>query len=400
LAQEGLEGVGSQGPVEAMGVPRHSLPDWDDLQLLTAQLAIQPLADDARVDTCLVIGPKAKKPLTLEMPLLVSDMSFGALSPEAKLALARGAEMAGTGICSGEGGMLPEEQEANSRYFYELGPAEFGFDEQLLKKVQAFHFKAGQAAKTGVGSHLPGDKNRGRVAKVRNLAEGESAISPSTFKNLHSVQDFRNYADHVREMTGGIPIGFKLSANHIEADIQFALDAGADYLILDGRGGGTGAAPTLFRDNTGIPTLPALARARQYLDKQGASRDVTLIITGGVRTPSDFIKALALGADGVALANSAIQALGCVAARICNTNNCPAGITTQREDLRQRLDVDKSAEQLNKFLTSSVSLMQLMARACGHPSLAGFNRKDLTTWNRDMALLTGVDYAGLLDSTI
>jgi glutamate synthase domain-containing protein 2 len=201
-------------------------------------------------------------------------------------------------------------------------------------------------------------------------------------------------------MTGGIPIGFKLSANHIEADIQFALDAGADYLILDGRGGGTGAAPTLFRDNTGIPTLPALARARQYLDKQGASRDVTLIITGGVRTPSDFIKALALGADGVALANSAIQALGCVAARICNTNNCPAGITTQREDLRQRLDVDKSAEQLNKFLTSSVSLMQLMARACGHPSLAGFNRKDLTTWNRDMALLTGVDYAGLLDSTI
>ncbi|MDR9466883.1 glutamate synthase-related protein [Marinospirillum sp.] len=397
LAREGLEGVGAQGPVEAMGVPRHALPDWDDLQLLTAQLATQPLADDAEVDTRLVVGPEAKKPLELDMPLFVSDMSFGALSPEAKLALARGAEMAGTGICSGEGGMLPEEQEANSRYFYELAPAEFGFDEQLLKKVQALHFKAGQAAKTGVGSHLPGHKNQGRVAEVRDLSEGEPAISPSTFKNLHSVRDFRNYADRVREISGGIPIGFKLSANHIEADIQFALDAGADYLILDGRGGGTGAAPTLFRDHISVPTIPALARARQYLDKQRASGRVTLIMTGGLRTPSDFIKALALGADGLALANTAIQALGCVAARICNTNNCPAGITTQREDLRQRLDVDQSAAQLNRFLGSSVSLMQLMARACGHSSLAQFNRKDLTTWHRDLALLSGVDYAGLLN---
>ncbi|MFO8045575.1 MAG: glutamate synthase-related protein [Halomonas sp.] len=396
LAREGLAGVGRHGPISAMGVPRHTLPEWDDLQLMVAQLASQPLLDDAEVATRLIIGPEAKKPLTLDMPLLISDMSFGALSEEAKIALARGAEMAGTGICSGEGGMLPEEQQENSRYFYELASAKFGYDERLLEGVQAFHFKGGQGAKTGTGGHLPGSKNVGRIAEVRGLTEGEPAYSPATFEDLHSVADFRRFADRVREVTGGIPVGFKLSANHIERDIQFALDAGADYLILDGRGGGTGAAPSMFRDHISVPTIPALARARRYLDDEGASGRVTLIVTGGLRLPIDFVKALALGADGVAIANSAMQSIGCVAARICNTNNCPAGIATQRADLRQRLDIDKSARQLETFLRSSTALMQVMARACGHDDLAKFNRNDLTTWKREMALLSGVPFAGVM----
>ncbi len=395
LAREGLKGVGPHGPVAAMGVPRHSLPDWNDLQLMVAQLARRPLMEDEPVATELVIGPEAKKPLTLDIPLLVSDMSFGALSQEAKIALAKGADMAGTGICSGEGGMLPEEQEANSRYFYELGSAQYGYSESQLTKVQAFHFKGGQAAKTGTGGHLPANKNVGKIAEVRNLKEGTSAVSPPTFKDLCTVADFKRFADRVREVTGGIPVGFKLSANHIEQDIQFALDAGADYLILDGRGGGTGASPEMFRDHISVPTIPALARARRYLDKQKASGRVTLIVTGGLRVPMDFVKALALGADGVALANSAIQAVGCVGARMCHTNNCPAGIATQREDLRKRLDLDKSAAQLQTFLQASTELMQVMARACGHHALSDFNPRDLATWQREMALLSGVEYAGL-----
>ena len=189
-------------------------------------------------------------------------------------------------------------------------------------------------------------------------------------------------------------MGFKLSANHIEKDIQFALDASADYIILDGRGGGTGAAPEMFRDHISVPTIPALARARRYLDEQGASGRVTLIITGGLRVPIDFVKALALGADGVALSNSAMQAIGCVGARMCNTNNCPAGIATQREELRQRLNVDQSAMQLKNFFEASVTLMQVMARACGHDALGQFNKNDLATWHRDMATLTGVNYSG------
>lgn len=394
LAREGLSKVGHHGPMTSMGVPRHLLPHWDDMQIMTAQMATKPLLENVAVNTELVIGPKAAKPLRLKIPLFVSDMSFGALSEEAKLSLAKGAEQAGTGICSGEGGMLPEEQQANSRYFYELASAQFGYDESKLANVQAFHFKGGQGAKTGTGGHLPGNKNIGKIAEVRGIPAGESAISPPTFANLHNSDDFKQFADRVREVTGGIPIGFKLSANHIEEDIQFALDASADYIILDGRGGGTGAAPEIFRDHISVPTIPALARARKYLDQQGADH-VTLIITGGLRVPIDFVKALALGADGVAVSNSAMQAIGCVAARMCNTNNCPAGIATQKADLRQRLNIEKSARQLQNFFEASAELMQVMARACGHDSLNLFNQNDLATWNRDMALLSGVRYAGV-----
>ena len=394
LAREGLTKTGHHGEFSAMGVPRDTLPKWDDIQIMVAQLATKPLMEDIEVNTELVIGPNAKKPLELKIPLFVSDMSYGALSEEAKLAMAKGAELAGTGICSGEGGMLPEEQEANSRYFYELASAKFGYKEELLTKVQAFHFKAGQAAKTGTGGHLPGNKVVGKIAEVRNIPEKQSAISPPTFADLTTPEDYKKFSDRVREVTGGIPIGIKMSANRIEEDIEFAIQAGVDYIILDGRGGGTGAAPLIFRDHISVPTLPALARARAYLDKQGR-KDITLIITGGLRLPADFIKALALGADGIALANSAMQAIGCVAARICNTNNCPAGIATQKQDLRQRLNVNKSAEQLARFMDASTELMQVMARACGHSHLSQFNQQDIATWNKTVAELTGIRYAGV-----
>lgn len=397
LSNEGLSKLGHHGPMTSMGVPRHLLPHWDDLQIMTAQMATKPLQEDIAVCTQLIIGPQAKKPLVLDIPLFVSDMSFGALSEEAKTTLAKGAELAGTGICSGEGGMLPEEQQANSRYFYELASAQFGYKKELLTQIQAFHFKGGQGAKTGTGGHLPGAKNKGKISQVRGIEEGLPAVSPPTFKDLNTVADFSRFADEVREVTGGVPVGFKLSANHIERDIQFALDAGADYIILDGRGGGTGAAPEMFRDHISVPTIPALARARRYLDNQGASGRVTLIITGGLRIPIDFVKAMALGADGVAISNSAMQAIGCVGARMCNSNNCPAGIATQKPELRQLLNVENSAVKLQNFFGASVELMSVMARACGHNQLSGFNQNDLATWHREMALLSGVKYSGYMD---
>jgi len=394
LAREGLSTVGHHGEMDAMGVPRNDLPKWDDFQIMAAQFHTKPLLDNVAVGTELVIGPDCKKPLTLKIPLFVSDMSFGALSEEAKIALAKGAELSGTGICSGEGGMLPEEQAENSRYFYELASAMFGYNEAALEKVQAFHFKGGQGAKTGTGGHLPGVKNTGRIAEVRGIPAGEPAISPATFLELHTAEDYKRFADRVREVTGGIPIGFKLSANHIEKDIAFALEASADYIILDGRGGGTGAAPLLFRDHISVPSIPALARARHYLDKQGVSGKVTLIATGGLRVPSDFIKAMALGADGIALSNSAMQAIGCIGARICHTNNCPAGIATQKAELRSRLNIDESAQKLNRFFDASIELMQVMARACGHDHLNKFSKNDIATFNAELAKISGVDFSG------
>ena len=394
LADEGLSKVGHHGPAGAMGVARDSLPKWDDIQFITAQLHKLPLLDDEPVGTDIIIGPGAKRPLRLDIPLFVSDMSFGALSEEAKVALAKGAEFAGTGICSGEGGMLPNEQAANSRYFYELASARFGFSWDKVEKTQAFHFKGGQGAKTGTGGHLPGDKVKGKIADVRGLAEGQAAISPARFPEWTSLNQFRDFAAEVREKTGGIPVGFKLSAQHIEKDIDAALEVGSDYIILDGRGGGTGAAPLIFRDNISVPTIPALARARRHLDSSGAS-EVTLIITGGLRLPADFVKAMALGADAIAVSNSALQAIGCLGMRACNTNNCPVGIATQKEELRNRLPVDIAAERLARFFNASVELMTVLSRAAGHQHLNEFSIDDLTTFKTDMAQLTGIAYGGV-----
>lgn len=394
LARDGLSKIGHHGEMGAMGVPRKDLPHWDDIQILPAQMARKPLLDDAPVATSVTIGPRAAKPLQLEIPLFVSDMSYGALSEEAKTALSRGAQLAGTGICSGEGGMLPEEQAENERYFYELASAQFGWSLDHVAKVQAFHFKGGQGAKTGTGGHLPGDKVQGKIAEVRGLEPGQSAISPATFPELHTPADFKRIADQVRERSGGIPIGFKLSANHIEEDIDFALAASADYIILDGRGGGTGAAPLIFRDHISVPTIPALARARRHLDTR-TGREVTLVITGGLRVAEDFAKAMALGADAIAVSNSAMQAVGCIAARMCNSNNCPVGVATQKPELRKRLDVQIGSERLARYFGASVELMQVLARACGHDSLSGFTARDITTWKREVADLSGIRFAGV-----
>ena len=246
LAKHGLKNYGHHGPSASMGVDRNLLPKWENIQFLPAQLSRRPLMDEDPVETSVIIGPNAKKPLKLEIPIFVSDMSFGALSREAKIALSKGAEKAGTGICSGEGGMLPEEQENNSRYFYELASAKFGFSWDKVKKAQAFHFKGGQGAKTGTGGHLPGKKVSKEIAKVRGLKEGQTAISPAAFPDMRTVEDFKAFAEQVREKTDGIPVGFKIAASRIEDDIDFALAVEVDYIILDGRGGGTGSAPTIF----------------------------------------------------------------------------------------------------------------------------------------------------------
>ena len=394
LAKNRLKNYGHHGPSSSMGVDRNTLPKWEDIQFLPAQLSKRPLLDHEGVNTEVTIGSRAKKPLYLNMPVFVSDMSFGALSREAKIALSKGAELSGTGICSGEGGMLPEEQANNSRYFYELASGKFGFSWDKVKKAQAFHFKGGQGAKTGTGGHLPGSKVTKEIAEVRGLKEGEAAISPAAFPDLFTVNDFKAFAEEVRQQTDGIPIGFKIAASRIEEDIDFALAVGVDYIILDGRGGETGSAPNILRNNINVPTIPALARARKHLDNVGA-KDVTLVITGGLRVAEDFAKAMMLGADAIAVSNAALQAIGCLGMRACGSNNCPVGIATQKENLRARLIIDQSAKQLHNFFTASNDLLKVVARSCGHDNIKKFNFSDLSTLNIEMHRLTGIPYAGV-----
>ena len=393
LAASGLRGSGRHGPVAAMGVPRDRLPSWDAIQIITAQVARRPLLDDETVGTDVVIGPAATRPLRLRSPILVADMSFGAISEEAAVALSRGAEAAGIGICSGEGGMLPPARAESSRYLYELASGRFGWNPSIAGDIQAFHFKFGQAAKTGTGGHLPGEKVTARIAAIRGIEPGATAVSPARFADWDD-DDLRSIAAEVRSRSGGVPIGAKLSAQHIEDDLDAVLSLGVDYVILDGRGGGTGAAPLLLRDNISVPTIPALARARAHLARRGRD-DVSLIITGGLRTAADFVKALALGADAVAIANSALQAIGCVGMRACHTDNCPVGIATQKPHLRARLPVGDAADRLARYLGATTDLMCVLARACGHGSLDAFTVADLTTFDRDMAHLAGIPYGGV-----
>ena len=393
LAKSGLSGA--HGQVAAMGVPRPELPSWDDLQMLTAQLHRFPMLDEEPVDTSVTIGPAAARPLRLQIPVFVSDMSFGALSQEAKTALGRGAEGAGTAICSGEGGMLPEEQAECSRYFYELASGRFGWDFAVLDKVQALHLKLGQGAKTGTGGHLPGPKVVGRIAEVRGLAPGTPAVSPARFTDwTHAAR--RSGAGRPR--SASVPAASR-SASRCRPSTSRPTwtrrwTSGVDYVILDGRGGGTGAAPTIFRDTISVPTMAALARARRHLDLAGA-RDVTLVATGGFRRAQDMVKAMALGADAIAVSNVALQAIGCVGMRACHTDNCPMGIATQKPHLRARLPVQRAAEQLTRYLGAITELMVVLARACGHDSLSHFTPRDLTSWKRDVAELVGVQYAGM-----
>jgi glutamate synthase domain-containing protein 2 len=290
--------------------------------------------------------------------------------------------------------MLPEEQANNSRYLYELASGKFGFSWEKVAKAQSFHFKGGQGAKTGTGGHLPGHKVTPEIASVRGLEVGQTAISPAAFPDLYSASDFKEIAEEVRLVSGGIPVGYKIAASHIEADIDFALEVGVDYIILDGRGGGTGSAPTVLRNNINVPTIPALARARKHLDDVGASH-ISLIITGGLRVAEDFAKALMLGADAIAVSNAALQAIGCLGMRACHTNNCPVGIATQKDYLRQRLLIDASAQQLYNFFDATNQLIKVIARACGHDHINKFNVEDLTTFNRDIHHLTGIQYGGI-----
>lgn len=364
---------------------------WDDVLIRGAQLATLPLSEDEPVETRTVIGPRAKHPLVMETPLMVSHMSFGALSREAKLALARGSAAVQAAICSGEGGILPDELTAAHKYIFEYVPNQYSVTDHYLQQVDAVEIKIGQSAKPGMGGHLPANKVTPEIAQVRDKPSGQDIISPARFPDIETRDDLKGVVDMLRDRTGGKPIGIKLAAGHIEADMEFALYAQPDFVTLDGRAGATGAALKVVKAATSMPTLFALWHARRTLDEHGAT-DVTLIITGGLRISSDFTKALALGADVIALATSALMAIGCQQYRICHTGNCPVGITTQDPELRARLDVDTSAERLANFLRVSTNELKAFARLTGHADVHGLNILDLCTTNSEISEHTPIEH--------
>jgi glutamate synthase domain-containing protein 2 len=364
---------------------------WDEILIKGAQLARFPLNHDDPVNTTTVIGPKAAKPLVIETPIYISHMSFGALSKEAKTALARGSAATKTLICSGEGGILPEEFDAAYRYIFEYVPNQYSVNEENLRKVDAIEIKIGQSAKPGLGGHLPGKKVTAEIAGIRGFKEGEDIISPSHFKDIRNRNDLKNRVDLLRETSGGRPIGIKLAAGDIEADLEFAVYAGPDFITIDGRAGATGSAPKFVKASTSIPTLFAIYRARKYLDENDA-KNISLTLTGGLRISSDFAKALALGADAVAISTSALIAIGCQQYRVCNTGKCPVGIATQDPDLRARLNAADAAGRLENFLRVSTEEIKDFARLTGNDDVHRLSIRDLCTTSSEISNHTGIEH--------
>lgn len=380
---ESIQGsMGTQLPV----------PGWDDILILGAQLDPPPLLDHEAVNIRTVIGKNARKPLVLESPVYISHMSFGSLSREVKVALARGSAMAGTAMGSGEGGILPEERAAACKYIFEYVPNKYSVTDENLRAADAVEIKIGQGTKPGMGGHLPGSKVTPEIAEIRGKKAGEDIQSPSRFPEIASKEELRETVDMLRERSGGRPIGVKLAAGRVEEDLAVCVYAAPDFITIDGRGGATGSSPLLLRDSTTVPTIYALSRARKYLDSLHSG--ISLVITGGLRVSSDFAKALAMGADAVAIASAALMAAACQQYRICGSGDCPVGVATQNPEYRARLHTEAAAERVGNFLKVTAEELKMFARITGHRDIHQLSTEDLVTVNEEIAKYTAIPHAG------
>ena len=366
------------------------MPNWDEILILGNQLNPQPLESDVDVNTQTVIGKSAKKPLVIESPVYITHMSFGALSRETKIALAKGSAAVKTAQCSGEGGILPEEMENAYKYIFEYVPNRYSATGDNLKNADAIEIKIGQSTKPGLGGQLQGEKVTEEIAQIRKKPLGKDIHSPATIPEVNSKEDLKNLVDELRMKSHGRPIGLKFAAGRIEDDLSHVLYAEPDFITIDGRGGSTGASPKLIRDSTSVPTIYALSRARKYLDEHDSEIDLT--ITGGLRVSSDFAKALAMGADAIAIGTAAMIATACQQYKICDTGDCPVGVATQDDELRKRLKIETASKRVENYLRVSTEELKTFARITGHDDVHDLNIDDLCTLNSEISDYTDIKH--------
>ena len=298
--------------------------------------------------------------------------------------------MAKTAICSGEGGILEEEINNSYKYIFEYVPNLYSVTDENLMKADAIEIKIGQGTKPGMGGHLPGEKVTSEIAKVRGKEIGKDIHSPSKFSNINSKEDLKNLVSDLRKRSLGRPIGIKIAAGHIEQDLEWIGYAGVDFVTIDGRGGATASSLKVLKDSASIPTVFALYKARKYLDEHNL--DIDLIITGGLRISSDFAKALAMGADAIALSSSVLMAASCQQYRQCHNDKCPMGIATQDKKLRQNFDIEKSSIRIFNFLNVSNEELKMFGRITGHDNIHDLNIDDIVTTNHEISDYTNIKH--------
>ena len=391
------------------------IPHWDELIFLPGTLTrfvIEGYREKCETKT--VLGARfAKKPLELDIPVYITGMSFGALSLEAKMALAKGASMAGTATCSGEGGMIPPERDLSTKWYYQVIQSRYGFNPHHLMLADGIEFFIGQGCKVGLGGHLMGQKVTEQVAEMRSLPPGIDQRSPARHPDWLGPDDLSLKVQETREATNyEVPIQLKLGAARVYDDVRMAAKCGPDVIYLDGAEGGTGAGPHIAAEETGIPLMAAIPEARRALEDVGLVDEIDLVVAGGIRNGGDVAKCLALGADAIAIGHSALMALNCnkeipgvtdyegtvgVPAGQCyhcHTGRCPVGITTQDPELRKRLHVDEAANRVYNFLHTLTLEVQMLARACGKTNVHNLEPEDLAALTIEASAMARVPLAG------
>lgn len=370
-----------------------ALPAWDAITVHGSQLATLPVNEDEAVTLTTVIGPRARQPLQIDLPVYVTHMSYGALSAEAKTALATGSALARTAMCSGEGGILESSRAASYRYIFEYVQNEYSVTAENLRMSDAIEIKIGQAVKPGIGGHYPAAKITEEIAAVRNRPTDRDIVTPARYPDIRDADSLRAKVAWLRDVSEGRPIGIKIAAGNVEADLEVALAAEPDFITVDGKGGATGSVPKLIKDAASVPTIYALVRARDYFDHHGVD-GVSLVVTGGLRVSADIAKALALGADAVALGTAALMAVGCRQYRICNTGRCPTGVTSQDPLLRSRIDVDAAGRRLANYFAVTRGELESFTRMTGHRSVHELSREDVSATDLGVARAAGIRFAG------
>lgn len=394
------------------------LPHFDDLVIVPAQL-YPPTPKDKYREKCnveVVIGEgKVSKPLRLKIPIMFAAMSYGAISREAKIALATAAAKLGTAVCTGEGGSFPEEYYLthgykneedfmNGKKTYEPGgylivqwaSGRWGVSVDYLQRSDAIEIKIGQGAKPGMGGHLLGEKVTEEVAKIRGIPVGTDCLSPSRHYDIQDVEkDLKKQIDVLRDITNyEKPVIVKLGPGRIYKDVKIAAEAGADAIAIDGLQGGTGASPEIVIQHAGIPTIGCIPPAVRALEDLGLRKEVKLIVMGGIRNGADIVKAIALGADCVAIASAALIAMGCRVCAQCMKGKCPYGITSQAPELRKRLQPQRAAERLVNFLKALTEEVKMLTMLSGHDDIRQLSREDLRALDVNVAAITGVKLVG------
>ena len=386
---------------------------FDDLTFLPCSLTRIPLEGyREKCSTKTVLGARfARKPIELDIPVMITGMSWGALSYNAKVALARGARTVGSSNTTGDGGMLMAERENSRTLIYEVLPSRYGINIHHMRMADAIELTIGQGAKPGTGGLLLGSKVSDVIAKQRDLPVGVDQRSPARHPDFLGPDDMIIKVEELLEATDGqVPFFIKMGASRVFDDVKLAAKAGADVIVVDGMEGGTGASPAILQEHTGIPTLAAVCEARAALEDIGLYGEVQLIIAGGIRDGVDAAKAIALGADAIYIGTAALIALNCNRplyvddyeklgtephhCHHCHTGQCPVGITTQDPELMKRLDMDEGAERVANLLRAMTMEIQMLARACGKSDVHHLEPEDMAALSTEASAICGIPLAG------